>query len=110
MTVFRTSKRLQFSYFFLTFFAPPPKKLDMDFIPDLSTFDRNFCAAVNLEPLCNTTKTEHPKIAKKKKKKGRAYETQLHLLYLKFSKWNELLRIKLPPYKGYKTDVLTYWE
>ena len=39
-------------YFFLVFFAPPPKKLDIDFIPVLSTFDNDLCAAVNLVPVC----------------------------------------------------------
>lgn len=62
----------------------------MDFIPDLSTFERDFCAAVNLEPVCN-------------KKKNSAYLTQSHLLYLKFSKWNDLLKVKSRLYKDYNS-------
>ena len=43
-------------YFFLVFFVPPPKKLDIDFIPVLSTFDNDLCAAVNLLPVCRKTR------------------------------------------------------
>lgn len=34
-----------------------PKKLDIDFIPFLSTLDNDFCAAVNFVLVCNKTKS-----------------------------------------------------
>lgn len=45
-------------YLFLVFLLPAaaPKKLDIDFIPFLSTLDNDFCAAVNFVLICNKTK------------------------------------------------------
>ena len=50
----QNQNKFKLHYLFLVFLpAEAPKKLDIDFIPFLSTFDNDFCAAVNFVLPCN---------------------------------------------------------